>query len=117
MIQIEDNDSPILAAYKIISGTKKVKMTPLKRFGMVLEVGKAPEVGELFDDDMYSDDEIREIAEHLQACLKRHGDPDEKEQADGCTGCAFESTEEWEMPCAKCRRACKDYWRANHEAK
>ena len=30
----------------------------------------------------------------------------------GCNGCAFEDVEEWEMPCAKCSRACKDYWRA-----
>lgn len=29
----------------------------------------------------------------------------------GCTGCAFESMEEWEMPCAKCKRKMKDYWR------
>lgn len=29
----------------------------------------------------------------------------------GCEGCAYESTEEWEMPCAKCRRACNDYYR------
>lgn len=31
--------------------------------------------------------------------------------ADGCSGCAFESAEEWEMPCRKCKRNCKDYWR------
>ena len=29
----------------------------------------------------------------------------------GCNGCAFENVEEWEMPCAKCKRGCKDYWR------
>lgn len=34
-----------------------------------------------------------------------------KEKADGCRGCAFEDKDEWEMPCAKCKRACKDYWR------
>ena len=33
-------------------------------------------------------------------------------QEDGCDGCAFITTEEWEMPCAKCKRNCKDYWRA-----
>lgn len=32
-------------------------------------------------------------------------------EADGCEGCAFISTEEWEMPCVKCKRNCKDYWR------
>ena len=31
--------------------------------------------------------------------------------ADGCSGCAFESTEEWEMPCCKCKHNSKDYWR------
>lgn len=36
----------------------------------------------------------------------------EQQEADGCNGCAFADTEEWEMPCQKCRRACKDYWRA-----
>lgn len=36
---------------------------------------------------------------------------EKKEEADGCQGCAFTDTEEWKMPCAKCRRACKDYWR------
>lgn len=35
--------------------------------------------------------------------------------ADGCEGCAFESTDEWEMPCAKCKRNCKDYWRSGEE--
>lgn len=35
-----------------------------------------------------------------------------KENADGCVGCAFEDVEELEMPCKKCKRACKDYWRA-----
>lgn len=29
----------------------------------------------------------------------------------GCDGCAFEDVEEWEMPCAKCKRNCKDYYR------
>ena len=35
-----------------------------------------------------------------------------KENADGCRGCAFESISEWEMPCTKCKRNSKDYWRA-----
>lgn len=35
-----------------------------------------------------------------------------KENADGCVGCVFEHVEEWEMPCAKCKRNAKDYWRA-----
>ena len=35
--------------------------------------------------------------------------------ADGCVGCAFASVKEWEMPCAKCRRNTKDYWRKEAE--
>ncbi len=35
--------------------------------------------------------------------------------ADGCQGCAFEPMEEWEMPCRKCKRNCKDYWRAKDD--
>lgn len=34
-----------------------------------------------------------------------------KPEADGCIGCAFEDKEEWELPCNKCKRNCKDYWR------
>ena len=30
----------------------------------------------------------------------------------GCQGCAFEDVKEWEMPCCKCMRNTKDYWRA-----
>ena len=34
-----------------------------------------------------------------------------KENADGCSGCAFEETEPWKMPCDRCQRNSKDYWR------
>lgn len=34
-----------------------------------------------------------------------------KEQADACRGCAFFDRNDWEMPCAKCKRNSKDYWR------
>ena len=35
-----------------------------------------------------------------------------KENADGCCGCAFEYVESWQMPCEKCKRNSRDYWRA-----
>ena len=35
-----------------------------------------------------------------------------KENADGCKGCAFEQVESWQMPCDRCKRNCKDYWRS-----
>ena len=34
-----------------------------------------------------------------------------REDADGCVGCAFRDRDSWEMPCDKCKRNCKDYWR------
>ena len=39
----------------------------------------------------------------------------EQLKADGCTGCAFIDTEEWEDPCRMCKRNCKDYWRAGEQ--
>ena len=39
----------------------------------------------------------------------------ERTNADGCVGCKFADVEEWEMPCAKCKRNSKDYWRAKDE--
>lgn len=35
-----------------------------------------------------------------------------RENADGCMGCVFVDAEKWELPCTKCKRCCKDYWRA-----
>ena len=35
----------------------------------------------------------------------------DKARADGCSGCAFIDVEEWEMPCCRCARGCKDFWR------
>ena len=35
--------------------------------------------------------------------------------SNGCSGCAFEDREEWEMPCLMCNRNCKNYWRAKNE--
>ena len=40
-----------------------------------------------------------------------------KENADGCAGCAFDSTEPWEMPCRSCSRGNKDYWRGKVKKK
>lgn len=45
--------------------------------------------------------DLQEILELIEA----------KEKADGCSGCAFESVEEWQDPCRQCKRGCKDYYR------
>ena len=42
MIQIEDNDSPITAAQKIIHGTKAAPWTPASKLGYVLATGETP---------------------------------------------------------------------------
>ena len=39
----------------------------------------------------------------------------ETSKANGCYECAFESCEEWELPCSKCKRNMKDYWRAKEQ--
>ena len=39
----------------------------------------------------------------------------EQEKADGCWECAFADVEEWQMPCSRCKRNCKDYWRPARE--
>lgn len=72
MIQIEDNDSPITVAQKLIHGTKSETVTPLIRLGRVLSTGTAPEVGKQIEVDMFSDAEIREIAAYLLTYSKYH---------------------------------------------
>ena len=32
-------------------------------------------------------------------------------QFEGCAGCTYETVEEWNLPCCKCSRCCKDYYR------
>ena len=48
--------------------------------------------------------EIKELIDLVEAWIAR-------KDADACIGCAYFEQEEWEMPCVKCKRACKDYWR------
>lgn len=72
MIQIEDNDSPITVAQKIIHGTKSATVTPFMRLGRVLSTGMGPEVGEQVEVDMFSDSEIREISAYLLTYSKYH---------------------------------------------
>ena len=73
MIQIDDNDSPITAAQKIIHGTKAAPWTPASQIGYILATGKAPKEKEC-ELDMFSEEEIREIAEYLQTFCRFHGE-------------------------------------------
>ena len=73
MIQINDNDSPITAAQKIIHGIKAAPWTPASRIGHILATGEAPKKDQC-EVDMFSVDEIREIAEYLQTYWKYHAE-------------------------------------------
>ena len=37
---------------------------------------------------------------------------DKYTEADGCNGCKYIAKDEYDEPCLRCRRNCKDYWRA-----
>lgn len=51
-----------------------------------------------------------EITAKILCKLSEYEDLEETQPC-GCSGCAFERAEEWEMPCAKCKRNMKDYYR------
>lgn len=72
MIQIEDNDSPITAAQKIIHGIKAEAWTRFSRLGYVMATGEAPKEGQALEVDMFSIDEIREIADYLLVYCDHH---------------------------------------------
>ena len=71
MIQIEDNDTPIMVAQKLIHGTKPVTWTPASKLGYIIATGEAPKE-EKHEADMFSDAEIREIADYLLTYCKYH---------------------------------------------
>ena len=74
MIQIDDNDSPITVAGKLVWGTKSVEMTPVRKAGIIIATGKVPEDGNTCEDDMFSVEELKEIAEYLMIFCKYHGE-------------------------------------------
>lgn len=76
MIQIEDTDSPITVAQKLIHGTMAVKTTPAMRLGAAITFGPVPEPGTQIEVDMFSDAEIREIAAYLLTYSKYHEEGD-----------------------------------------
>jgi len=73
MIQIEDSDTPITAAQKLIYGTKAAPWTSASKLGYILATGEAPKEKEC-EVDMFSDEEIREIADYLLTYSKYHGE-------------------------------------------
>ena len=57
---------------------------------------------------MTNEEIIKVLALYLPEAIKKIG---EQIEADGCGGCAYWDREEWEEPCKRCKRNCKDYWR------
>ena len=62
MITINDDDLPIVAAGKIITGKKPYKPTPLERVACTVIFGDAHAADKI---DMFSLQEIKEIADYL----------------------------------------------------
>lgn len=67
MIQIEDNDLPITAAEKIIRGTKPYNPTPIMK-----AMSKAITGEDSNTQDMFSQEEIKEIADYLMVYYDSH---------------------------------------------
>lgn len=59
----------------------------------------------------FNKDFIKNYVSHLRLANRELLKIVARADADGCEGCAFMNMEEWEMPCKKCKRANKDYWR------
>lgn len=73
MITIEDNDAPITAAQKIIMGTKPYAPSPLTRVAVKALTGDESDADTI---DMFSVEEIHEIAEYLLVYCRSHEDGD-----------------------------------------
>ena len=73
MIQINDNDLPIMVAEKIINGTKPYKPTDLMK-----ALAKAVTGNEHSSDtqDMFDIEEIKEIADYLMVYYQAHQNGD-----------------------------------------
>lgn len=67
MIQINDNDLPITVAEKIIHGTK-----PFIAPAFIKALRRANDLPEEMDEDMFTLDEIREIADYLMVYCNSH---------------------------------------------
>lgn len=73
MIQIEDNDLPIDAAKKIITGTKIVEFSDTMKALRKAFIGSQVDNGEY---DMFELEEIKEIADYLIVYYNSHQNGD-----------------------------------------
>ena len=69
MIEIKDTDLPITAAEKIITGTKPYGATPLTKAVVKVITGNESDIETI---DMFSVDEIKEIADYLMVYYESH---------------------------------------------
>ena len=69
MIEIKDTDMPITAAEKIITGTKPYTATPLTKAVVKAITGNESDIETI---DMFSVDEIKEIADYLMVYYESH---------------------------------------------
>ena len=76
MIEIKDNDLPVMVAAKIIAGTKPYVATPLTK---VIIKAITENDGDSVMVDMFSRDEIKEIADYLMVYYHAH----KAEETDG----------------------------------
>lgn len=72
MIEIKDDDLPITAAQKIIAGTRPVTLSPLQK-AAAKEIFGIEHNGTM---DMFSLDEIEEIADYLKTFVDHHKNGD-----------------------------------------
>lgn len=68
MFEIKDDDLPITVAQKIIVGTKPVTLSPVMKAAAKALTG----IEHDGTDDMFSLDEIEEIADYLKAYVEHH---------------------------------------------
>ena len=73
MITIEDNDLPITVAEKIIRATRPFDAGPLVKSALKIATGDGFDLGTT---DMFSVEEIREIAAYLNTYCEMHKDGD-----------------------------------------
>ena len=73
MIQISDKDLPITAAEKIIKGTKPFNPSPMMR---LLTKAATGEESEADTTDMFTLEEIKEIADYLMVYYNAHQNGD-----------------------------------------
>ena len=72
MIQIDDYDSPIQVAEKIISGTKEITLSPLMKSLRKAVVGESIGDNDKSVVDMFELEEIKEIADYLMVYYQAH---------------------------------------------